>query len=85
MLMFTRSEGEDFVIVIGNTVALVRIVRAEFNKVRIGVDAPESVTVFRRELWEAKQRESGKSASPTLLPPVNPPPTSRARRNRPRR
>lgn len=85
MLMFTRSEGEDFVIVLGDTIALVRIVRADTNKVRIGVDAPQSVAVFRREVWEERQRANGTSESPPLLPPVNHPPTSRPRRNRPHR
>ena len=47
MLVLTRKQGERFVI--GNDI-LVTVVSVKGNKVRIGISAPEDVSILREEL-----------------------------------
>ena len=43
----------------------VQVVEVRGDQVRIGVQAPRSVSVDRKEIWEDKQRErSGRSTRP---------------------
>lgn len=61
MLVLTRKRNEE--IVIGNEV-IVTIVEIRGDKVRVGIDAPQEVTVHRREVYDAilrdgKRREDG--------------------------
>jgi len=51
MLVLTRRLGEE--IVIGGNV-FVRIVDVQGSKVRVGIDAPQSVSVDRREVHERR-------------------------------
>ena len=51
MLVLTRRLGEE--IVIGGIVC-VRIISIEGGKVRIGISAPESITVDRREVHDRR-------------------------------
>lgn len=56
MLVLSRKKGEK--IVIGDLVTLV-VMDIRGDKVRLGVDAPKEVTVHRREVYDAIQRERG--------------------------
>ncbi len=51
MLVLTRRIGEE--VVIGNNIR-VRVVAVQGNKIRLGVVAPSSVAVDRREVHERR-------------------------------
>jgi carbon storage regulator len=53
MLILTRGVGQ--VIVIGDDIA-VTILGVTGNQVRIGVNAPKEVSVYREEIYECIQR-----------------------------
>jgi carbon storage regulator len=55
MLVLSRKRNESIVIGQGITVTVIDI---RGDKVRLGIDAPKDLPVDRREVWEAKQRES---------------------------
>ncbi len=58
MLVLSRQKDES--IMIGDEVEIT-IVDVRGNKVRLGITAPKSIAVHRREVYEAIQREkSGK-------------------------
>ena len=54
MLVLSRQRDES--IIIGDDVE-VTIVDVRGDKVRLGITAPKSITVHRREVYEAIQRE----------------------------
>ena len=64
MLILTRRVGERIVI---NDEIVITIVEAGRDSVRIGVDAPRSVTVHRHEVWEqiASENEAARNADTT--------------------
>ncbi len=55
MLVLSRQRDES--IVIGDNI-VVTIVDVRGDKVRLGIDAPREVSVHRREVYEAIQREN---------------------------
>jgi carbon storage regulator len=59
MLVLSRQRDES--IIIGDNV-IVTIVDVRGDKVRLGIDAPREVSVHRREVWEAIQRENQQAA-----------------------
>ena len=60
MLIITRRAGEK--IIIGDNVA-VHVMELTGNTVRIGIDAPRSVPVYREEIWAAVKRENQEAAA----------------------
>ena len=66
MLVLSRKKNES--IVIGNDIKIV-VVEIRGDKVRLGIEAPQSVSVHRREVYEAIQRdgEERKRAEPGPL------------------
>jgi carbon storage regulator CsrA len=54
MLILTRRVGESVVI---GTEVTVTVLRVKGNQVRLGVDAPKSVSVQREEIFHRIQRE----------------------------
>ena len=68
MLVFTRKRNET--IMIGDGVE-VRVLRIGREGVRLGVTAPPSVPVHRREIYDQIRDENQRAARPT---PVAPPP-----------
>jgi carbon storage regulator CsrA len=56
MLILTRKVGES--LVIGDDVSII-VLGVKGNQVRIGVDAPKSVTVHREEIYNKIQDKKG--------------------------
>lgn len=63
MLVLTRHVDEE--IVIGDSIRL-KVLSINGNQVRLGIDAPASVTIFRREVHEAVCRQNEAAAA---IPP----------------
>jgi carbon storage regulator CsrA len=55
LLVLSRKHNQKIALQIGTEVIELTIVRIDHNKVRIGIQAPESVTVLRSELLEKKK------------------------------
>ena len=66
MLQLTRKPGET--IVIGDDVR-VHIIQIAGGAVRVGIDAPRSVPIYREEIWEAVRSENEAAARASDLPP----------------
>jgi carbon storage regulator len=60
MLMMTRRAGQKIVIGDGITIEIVEVAG---NTVRLGVDAPRSVPVYREEIWTAVRAENEAAAT----------------------
>ena len=58
-LVLTRLKDE--IVMIGDDIE-VQIVDIRGDKVRLGIKAPKSVAVHRKEIWEAIQRENAAAA-----------------------
>lgn len=67
MLNITRKVGEK--IVIGENIIL-EVMEVSGSSVRVGIQAPRSVPVYREEIWEAVRAENAAAAksTPTKLP-----------------
>lgn len=61
MLVLTRKANQ--AIVIGDDVE-VCVLAVVGDKVRIGIDAPRSVPVYRKEVWLEIQREGPRRSAP---------------------
>lgn len=64
MLVLTRKENES--IMIGNEIE-VKVLDLKDNQVKLGIVAPRSVTVHRREVYLAIQAENAQAAAPITL------------------
>ena len=60
MLVLTRKIGETFVVGDDITVTVIDIVGG--NKVRLGINAPSTVPVYREEIWHAVREENRAAA-----------------------
>jgi len=54
MLVLTRKHGEE--IVIGDDIKI-KVVLIKGDRVRIGIDAPKEVTIYRQEVADAIAKE----------------------------
>lgn len=59
MLSITRRVGER--IIIGDDIRLV-VQELSGNTVRIGIDAPRALPVYREEIWDAVREENAAAA-----------------------
>jgi len=59
MLVLTRKLGE--VIRVGESVT-VRVLEVKGNQVRLGVDAPADVRIYREEIYRAVRKENEEAA-----------------------
>lgn len=59
MLIITRRPGEK--IMLGDDV-VIEIIEVSGSSVRIGIDAPRSVRVYREEIWRAVRDENAAAA-----------------------
>jgi carbon storage regulator len=67
VLIITRRPGEK--IMLGEDVSI-QVMEIVGNQVRIGIQAPKSVPVYREEIWEAVKAENQAAAdsAPDELP-----------------
>ncbi len=67
MLIITRRAGEK--LMIGEDV-VVEIMEIVGNQVRLGIQAPQSIRVYREEIWKAVKEENRAAATdaPQALP-----------------
>jgi carbon storage regulator len=70
MLMMTRRAGQK--IVLGDGI-VIEVVEVAGNTVRLGVDAPRSVPVYREEIWTAVRAENEAAATAPASLPTPPP------------
>ncbi len=61
MLVLSRKKNETIIIDDQITVTIVEI---RGDKVKLGIEAPPSVSVDRREVWEAKKRNQAPTNHP---------------------
>jgi carbon storage regulator len=59
MLIITRRPGEK--VMVGDDV-VVHVLEVAGNSVRIGIEAPRSVPVYREEIWNAVREENRAAA-----------------------
>ena len=59
MLVLSRQRDES--IIIGDNV-VITVVDVRGEKVKLGIDAPKEISVHRREVYEAIQRENRQAA-----------------------
>ena len=69
MLIITRKPGEK--IMVGDDV-VVHVMEIVGNTVRVGIQAPRAVPVYREEIWNAARNENEAAAGtrPDALPPT---------------
>jgi carbon storage regulator len=72
MLIITRRPGEK--IMVGEDI-VVHVMEIVGNSVRVGIEAPRSVPVYREEIWNAVRDENRAAAD--VLPGDLPEPVSR--------
>jgi carbon storage regulator len=67
VLIITRRAGERIMLGDDTTIHIMEIVG---SSVRVGVEAPRSVPIYREEIWTAVQAENkaAAAAEPTELP-----------------
>lgn len=68
MLVLTRKENES--IMIGNEIE-VKVLDLKDNQVKLGIVAPRSVAVHRREIYLAIQAENAKAAEQTQVSDIS--------------
>jgi carbon storage regulator len=71
MLILTRRPGER--VVIGDEI-LVTVMGVSGHTVRLGIEAPQGVSIFREEIWDAVREENraAAEASADALPAQSP-------------
>ncbi|MEA2265020.1 MAG: carbon storage regulator [Solirubrobacteraceae bacterium] len=69
MLVLTRKSNQS--IMIGDEIEI-SVLSVMGDKVRIGIQAPREVPVFRREVYLEIQRENAEQLSADAVPPLEP-------------
>jgi carbon storage regulator len=72
MLILTRRPGER--VVIGDEI-LVTVMGVSGHTVRLGIEAPSGISIYREEIWLAVKEENraAAAAAADALPPTPPP------------
>lgn len=63
MLVLSRKLGEQIVMNVGDVSIMITVVDIDRGKIRLGIDAPRNVPIFRRELID-HEREKAVSKNP---------------------
>ncbi len=53
MLVLTRKRNEEIIVGLGDEIAIIRVVRIEYDRVRFGCTAVRDVTIHRMEVARA--------------------------------
>jgi carbon storage regulator len=61
VLIITRRAGER--IMLGEDIAI-QVMEVSGNQVRLGIEAPKAVPVYREEIWEAVKADKASTAPP---------------------
>ncbi len=76
MLIITRKTGEK--VMLGDEI-VVEVIEVSGSSVRLGIDAPRSVPVYREEIWTAvKEENAAAAAAPADLPKAPEPPAEQS-------
>lgn len=67
MLIITRRPGEK--IVLGDDIT-VTVMEVSGQTVRLGIDAPKSLPIYREEIWAAVKQENEAAAGAADIPPL---------------
>ncbi|MDO8211433.1 carbon storage regulator CsrA [Conexibacter sp. CPCC 206217] len=67
MLIITRRPGEK--IVLGDDITLM-VMEVSGQTVRLGIDAPKSLPIYREEIWAAVKQENEAAANAGEIPPL---------------
>ena len=62
MLVLSRLEQEGIQLSLGGKTVRILVVRIDRNKVRLGIEAPQDVSIARDELLEQREREAWRGA-----------------------
>lgn len=68
MLVLTRKTGES--LMIGEAVEI-KVIAVDGNYIKLGISAPRSVSVFRKEVYDKIKGENIAAAAATQLPSVD--------------
>jgi carbon storage regulator len=75
MLILTRRPGER--VVIGDEEILVTVMGVSGHTVRLGIEAPQGVSIYREEIWLAVKEENRAAAAASAdALPAQPPETA---------
>jgi carbon storage regulator len=69
VLIITRKPGEK--IMLGDDV-VIHVMEIVGNSVRVGIQAPRSLPVYREEIWDAVREENRAAATASALPDALP-------------
>lgn len=68
MLRITRRAGER--VIVGGEV-VIEVLEVRGQTVRLGIDAPRSISIYREEIWlEVKRENEAAAAASGELPPL---------------
>lgn len=60
MLVVTRKSGESVII---DGKITIKVLAIEDGKVKLGIDAPQSIKIYRQEVYEAIKKENEEAVS----------------------
>ena len=69
MLVLTRKEGE--AIMLANNIQLT-VIEIKEGQVKLGIEAPREIAIYRKEIYDAIQEENKKAAA-NLIQDFRPP------------
>lgn len=52
MLVLTRKVGERLIVPMPDGEITIQVMGVQGNKIKLGVDAPDSVKIYREEIWD---------------------------------
>ncbi len=75
MLVLSRKVDEQIVITINNQLVRVKVIAIDGNKIRLGICAPDEVSIHREEVWQRKAQFAD-HAPPAPAPAQTPAPAA---------
>lgn len=69
MLILTRKPGESIFILVNGELVKVTVVELKGNQIRVGIDAPPNIRIYREEIWEQILEENKRAAEAAASTP----------------